>query len=82
MISHFFLSVTELSLNSSEKRVLAEKVIFFFLSFEMKNKIHAKFKNENNNSNYIIITIDLWRKKNSHGFIINSREREGNKLIK
>ena len=78
MISHFFLSVTELSLNSSEKRVLAENMIFFlffFLSFEMKSKIHAKFKNENNNSNYIIITIDLWRKKNSHGFIINSRER-------
>ena len=79
MISHFFLSVTELSLNSSEKRVLAENMIFFsfffFLSFEMKSKIHAKFKNENKNSNYIIISIDLWRKKNSHGFTINSRER-------
>ena len=42
----------------------------------MKNKIDAKFKNENKNSNYIIISIDLWRKKDSHSFIINVRGRE------
>ena len=40
-----------------------------------KKKNHAKFKNENNNLNYIIISIDLWRKKNGHRFIIYVRER-------